>query len=64
MPDDWAARNCCQVGDARRGAGVSPGVGQDPPDGSRADAVPETEELTFDAPVSPSREMLSSTFPG
>ena len=35
--------------------GREPGFGQDPPDGSRADAVPETEELTLDAPVSPSR---------
>jgi hypothetical protein len=25
-PDSWEARNCLQVGDARRGAGVSPAV--------------------------------------
>ena len=24
MADAWEASNCCQVGDARRGAGVSP----------------------------------------
>jgi len=32
-----------------------PGGGQDPPDGSRADAVPEAEELALDAPVPPPR---------
>jgi hypothetical protein len=54
-PGAWEARNCCQVGDARRGAGVSPGGSQDPADRSRADAVPEPEELTLDTAVPPSR---------
>ena len=36
-------RNCRQVGDVRAARG-EPGGGQDPPDGSRADAVPEAEE--------------------
>jgi hypothetical protein len=35
--------------------GCEPGYGQDPLDGSRADAVPEAEEFTLDAPVSPPR---------
>lgn len=35
--------------------GREPGFGQDPPDGSRADPVPETKELTLDATVSPPR---------
>ena len=49
------ARNCRQVGDARRGAGVSPASARTRRIGSCADAVPETEELTLDAPVSPPR---------
>ena len=32
-----------------------PGCGQDSPDRSGADAVPEAEEFALDAPVSPSR---------
>jgi hypothetical protein len=32
MPDAWLARNCRQVGDARRGAGAESGGGQDPAD--------------------------------
>ena len=35
--------------------GREPGFGQDPPDRSRADTVPKTEELTLDAAVSPAR---------
>ena len=31
IPAAWEARNCRQVGDAWRGAGVEPGGGQDPP---------------------------------
>ena len=37
------------------GRGREPGCGQDPPDGSRADAIAEAEELTLDAPVPPPR---------
>src|SRR5260370_11637797 len=37
------------------GCGREPGRGQDPADRSRADAVPEAEELALDAPVSPPR---------
>jgi hypothetical protein len=37
------------------GCWCEPGCGQDPPDGSCADAVPEAEEFTLDAPVSPPR---------
>ena len=47
MADAWEARNCRQIGDARRG--------QDPPDGSRADTVPEAKEFALDAPVTPAR---------
>src|ERR1700691_6609434 len=36
-------------------SGREPGCGQDPPDGSRADAIAETEELTLNAPVPPPR---------
>ena len=39
VPAAWAARNCRQVGDRRRGAGVEPGPGQDRPDRSRANPV-------------------------
>src|SRR5271169_873625 len=62
IPDAWEARNCRQVGDARRRGGHEPGGGQDPADRSRADAIAEAEEFALDAAVSPAGEMLSSTF--
>jgi hypothetical protein len=53
IPDAWEARNCRQVGDARRGEGVSPAAARIPADRSRADAMAETEEFALDAPVPP-----------
>ena len=47
IPDAWEARNCRQVGDARRGAGVSPVAARIPADRSRADAIAEAEEFAL-----------------
>jgi hypothetical protein len=52
IPDAWAARNCRQVGDARRGAGVSPAAARIRRIAPAPMRYPEAEELALDATVS------------
>jgi hypothetical protein len=63
IPEACELRNCRQVGDARRGAGLNPaaaGIRRMVPG---AGAVAETDELALDAPVAPAR-VLPGQLPG
>jgi hypothetical protein len=47
----WAARSSRQVGPARRGRWIDPGVVQDLPHRVRGDRVPEPRQLALDSPA-------------
>jgi hypothetical protein len=57
-PDEHLVKNRRELAGRRE-----PGHGQDAADRSRADAVPEDQELILDAPVTPPRVLRASAWP-
>ena len=57
MPDAWLARNCRQVGDARRGAGPSPAAARIRRIVPLPHPVPQADQLALDALVPPARAL-------